>query len=55
MTGNKILNRDALKDTVRKLKEQDKKIVFTNGCFDILHIGHVRYLGEARGMFKIER
>ncbi|GBE05227.1 MAG TPA: D-glycero-beta-D-manno-heptose 1-phosphate adenylyltransferase [Nitrospirae bacterium] len=50
MTGNKILNRDALKDTVRELKERDKKIVFTNGCFDILHIGHVRYLEEARGM-----
>lgn len=27
---------------------QDKRLVFTNGCFDILHIGHVRYLQEAR-------
>ncbi len=27
-----------------------KKIVFTNGCFDILHVGHVRYLGQARLM-----
>lgn len=29
-------------------KESDKKIVFTNGCFDILHKGHVAYLNEAR-------
>ncbi|MDJ0626067.1 MAG: D-glycero-beta-D-manno-heptose 1-phosphate adenylyltransferase [Candidatus Caenarcaniphilales bacterium] len=29
-------------------KEQNKKIVLTNGCFDILHVGHVRYLQEAR-------
>ncbi len=32
-------------DTVRK---SGKKIVFTNGCFDILHVGHVRYLAAAR-------
>lgn len=31
-------------DSIRK----NKKIVFTNGCFDLLHIGHVRYLNEAR-------
>lgn len=29
-------------------KRQGKKVVFTNGCFDILHVGHVRYLQEAR-------
>lgn len=29
-------------------KTQHKKIVFTNGCFDLLHVGHVRYLQEAR-------
>lgn len=29
-------------------KKQGKKVVFTNGCFDILHVGHVRYLSEAR-------
>ncbi len=28
----------------------DKKVVFTNGCFDILHVGHVRYLAEARAL-----
>lgn len=30
------------------LRAQGKKIVFTNGCFDLLHVGHVRYLQEAR-------
>lgn len=30
------------------LKSSGKKIVFTNGCFDLLHVGHVRYLQEAR-------
>ncbi|MGZ3745339.1 MAG: D-glycero-beta-D-manno-heptose 1-phosphate adenylyltransferase [Pseudobdellovibrionaceae bacterium] len=30
------------------LKSQNKKIVFTNGCFDLLHVGHVRYLQEAK-------
>jgi rfaE bifunctional protein nucleotidyltransferase chain/domain len=32
------------------LKAKRKKIVFTNGCFDILHVGHARYLYEARGL-----
>lgn len=32
---------------VRKLRKQGEKIVFTNGCFDILHIGHFRYLNKA--------
>ncbi|MEN0057678.1 MAG: D-glycero-beta-D-manno-heptose 1-phosphate adenylyltransferase [Bdellovibrio sp.] len=30
------------------LRKQGKKIVFTNGCFDLLHVGHIRYLQEAR-------
>ena len=32
----------------QSLKKQNKKIVFTNGCFDILHVGHVTYLQQAR-------
>jgi len=32
------------------MREDGKKLVFTNGCFDILHIGHVRYLNQARAM-----
>lgn len=37
-----------LKKIVDKLKKENKVIVFTNGCFDVLHIGHVRYLKEAK-------
>lgn len=34
----------------QELKKQNKKIITTNGCFDILHLGHIRYLQEARQM-----
>ena len=37
-----------LKEIVNKLKKEGKKVVFTNGCFDILHLGHVKYLEEAK-------
>jgi D-beta-D-heptose 7-phosphate kinase/D-beta-D-heptose 1-phosphate adenosyltransferase len=37
-----------IEKTVKILKQQNKKIVFTNGCFDILHKGHVSYLNEAK-------
>jgi len=37
-----------IEDTVTRLKKQGKKIVFTNGCFDILHKGHVQYLDTAK-------
>ena len=39
---------DEIKDLVADLKKRGKKIVFTNGCFDILHVGHVKYLEEAK-------
>jgi D-beta-D-heptose 7-phosphate kinase/D-beta-D-heptose 1-phosphate adenosyltransferase len=45
---NKILERTALKDKLEELRQKGKKIAFTNGCFDILHVGHVRYLREAK-------
>ncbi len=45
MTG---WNRIQVIDTVRNWKESGKKIVFTNGCFDILHAGHIHYLKEAK-------
>lgn len=32
------------------LRQQNKKVVFTNGCFDLLHVGHVRYLQEAKSL-----
>ncbi len=45
---NKVIDRSELKDLITQLKKEGKKIVFTNGCFDIIHVGHVRYLSEAK-------
>lgn len=45
---SKIIPRSEITALVESLKVQKKKIVFTNGCFDLLHAGHVRYLTEAR-------
>lgn len=45
---NKILDRKTLKAKLDEFRAQGKKIAFTNGCFDILHVGHVRYLREAK-------
>jgi D-beta-D-heptose 7-phosphate kinase/D-beta-D-heptose 1-phosphate adenosyltransferase len=39
---------DAIKVIVDRYKKQGKKVVFTNGCFDILHVGHVKYLQIAK-------
>lgn len=39
---------DELKDVVKNLKKGNKKIVFTNGVFDIIHRGHIEYLNEAK-------
>jgi rfaE bifunctional protein nucleotidyltransferase chain/domain len=46
----KILNWNELKEAVDRLKADGEKIVFTNGCFDIIHIGHIRYLKEAKAL-----
>lgn len=45
--ANKVLNSILLSDFLKDCALHKKKIVFTNGCFDLLHIGHVRYLEEA--------
>lgn len=45
-----ILSRAELQKTLGHLKADGRKIVFTNGCFDILHVGHVRYLDQARSL-----
>jgi len=50
MAFKKIQAISRLKKIAGTLKRQGKKIVFTNGCFDILHVGHVRYLTKARKM-----
>lgn len=45
---NKIKNQRDLKGALSSLKRRGKRIVFTNGCFDILHIGHASYLRKAK-------
>ncbi|HEY0322046.1 MAG TPA: D-glycero-beta-D-manno-heptose 1-phosphate adenylyltransferase [Pyrinomonadaceae bacterium] len=47
MSG-KILSTDELLEERERLRSAGKRLVFTNGCFDILHVGHVRYLQAAR-------
>lgn len=44
----KLLKRKQLREVAQELRAQSKKIVFANGCFDILHVGHIRYLEGAR-------
>ncbi len=44
----KICGREELRERLERLRSEGRKIVFTNGCFDLLHVGHVRYLAAAR-------
>jgi D-glycero-beta-D-manno-heptose 1-phosphate adenylyltransferase len=46
----KIVELGELSDRCEKLRSAGKKIVATNGCFDLLHVGHVRYLQAARAL-----
>jgi D-beta-D-heptose 7-phosphate kinase/D-beta-D-heptose 1-phosphate adenosyltransferase len=48
MGRKKIKKIGEMKSIAARLKARGKKVVFTNGCFDILHVGHVRYLKRAR-------
>ena len=43
----KIVEENDIEEVVLALRQRGKKIVTTNGCFDILHIGHVKYLQKA--------
>lgn len=46
--NRKIRSLDELKQISKRLKKESKKVVFTNGCFDLLHIGHIKYLQKAK-------
>ncbi len=48
VTAKKVLNLTEADQIIQNYKKEKKKIVFTNGCFDLLHIGHVRYLEQAK-------
>jgi D-beta-D-heptose 7-phosphate kinase/D-beta-D-heptose 1-phosphate adenosyltransferase len=50
MADKKIVPFPLLRRRCAKLRAGGKKIVFTNGCFDILHAGHVRYLKKAKAL-----
>ncbi len=47
-TRDKILSRDGVREVIEEHRRAGKKIVFANGIFDLLHVGHVRYLQAAR-------
>jgi D-glycero-beta-D-manno-heptose 1-phosphate adenylyltransferase len=47
---NKFYDRDALRRQVEQWRSSGSKIVLTNGCFDVLHVGHVRYLQGAKAV-----
>lgn len=46
--ASKIVNRDLLREKLAEHKRRGQRIVFANGCFDTLHVGHIRYLEGAR-------
>ncbi len=43
-----LIKREEVKDLINKIHNQGKTVVTTNGCFDILHVGHVRYLEKTK-------
>jgi rfaE bifunctional protein nucleotidyltransferase chain/domain len=49
-TEQKIWSRDGAQSKAAAVKQAGKRLVFTNGCFDIMHAGHVAYLQEAAGL-----
>jgi D-beta-D-heptose 7-phosphate kinase/D-beta-D-heptose 1-phosphate adenosyltransferase len=50
LARSKVKSLAALVRAVRGAQRQGQRVVFTNGCFDLLHLGHVRYLEEARSL-----
>jgi rfaE bifunctional protein nucleotidyltransferase chain/domain len=50
MTTSKILSREALKQRAEEWRRAGESITLANGCFDLLHVGHVRYLRAAKAL-----
>ena len=47
---SKIIKREDAAREIRKARRRGDRVVFTNGCFDLLHVGHIRSLEQARGL-----
>lgn len=50
MSLTKLIPRNALAALGERLRSEGRRIIFTNGCFDLLHVGHLRYLQQARAL-----
>jgi rfaE bifunctional protein nucleotidyltransferase chain/domain len=50
MLSDKIITLPQAVSAIKRLKQENKKVVFTNGCFDILHAGHASYLSKAKSL-----
>ncbi len=50
MTTDKIKTLEEVVSARARMRSEGKRLVFTNGCFDVLHVGHVRYLNQARAL-----
>ncbi|MCS6284526.1 MAG: D-glycero-beta-D-manno-heptose 1-phosphate adenylyltransferase [Nitrospira sp.] len=48
--SNKIVTKEQLVEQLKALRARGTRIVFTNGCFDLMHVGHTRYLQSARAL-----
>ena len=46
--AEKVLDRNTLKEKVDSLRKAEKRVIFTNGCYDLIHIGHIHLLQQAR-------
>ena len=49
-SSQKIIDWEGVVDRLKEWRSKKEKIVFTNGCFDILHLGHIDYLEKARSL-----
>ena len=47
---NKVLDRAAVREQVAKWRHAGERVILTNGCFDVLHVGHIRYLRGAKAL-----
>jgi len=47
---NKIMSMENAKIQIKKWQNNDEKVIFTNGCFDVLHAGHIKYLFKAKSL-----